>query len=171
MNILDVIILLCCCPLLISGYKKGFINQALSIVTLIAAAWTASGYGDIASEWVRPMIEGKCDKPEQISHIIGIAITFVIVCLSLHLVSALIEKLLLVIIPEWINKILGRSFKILQDYNFDRQPLGRRLLITKAEPKSDPRIESLFAEAIKDWGIRYTWLGKIVRRLKHMIKP
>lgn len=107
MNILDVIILLCCCPLLISGYKKGFINQALSIVTLIAAAWTASGYGDIASEWVRPMIEGKCDKPEQISHIIGIAITFVIVCLSLHLVSALIEKLLLVIIPEWINKILG----------------------------------------------------------------
>lgn len=107
MNILDVIILLCCCPLLISGYKKGFINQTLSIVTLIAAAWTASGYGDIASEWVRPMIEGKCDKPEQISHIIGIAITFVIVCLSLHLVSALIEKLLLVIIPEWINKILG----------------------------------------------------------------
>lgn len=107
MNILDVIILLCCCPLLISGYKKGFINQALSIVTLIAAAWTASGYGDIASEWVRPMIEGKCDKPEQISHIIGIAITFIIVCLSLHLVSALIEKLLLVIIPEWINKILG----------------------------------------------------------------
>ena len=64
-----------------------------------------------------------------------------------------------------------RSFKILQDYNFDRPPLGRRLLMTKAEPKSDPRIEVLFAEAIKDWGIRYTWLGKIVRRLKHMIKP
>lgn len=56
-----------------------------------------------------------------------------------------------------------RSFKILQDYNFDRPPLGRRLRFVKAEPKADLRIESLFAEAIKDWGIRYTWLGKIVR--------
>ena len=112
MNILDVIILLCCCPILISGYKKGFINQALSIVTLIAAAWIASGFGDTASEWIRPMIEGKCDKPEQISHIIGIAITFIVVCLGLRLASSLIEKLLLIIIPEWINKVLGIAMAV-----------------------------------------------------------
>ena len=58
-----------------------------------------------------------------------------------------------------------RSFKIFQDYNFDRTPLMRRLLISKATPKANPQIEALFAEAITDWGIRYTWLGKIVRKV------
>jgi hypothetical protein len=58
-----------------------------------------------------------------------------------------------------------RSFKIFQDYNFDRTPLMRRLLIGKTKPQADPRIEALFAEAITDWGIRYTWLGKIVRKV------
>ena len=107
MNILDAIILLCCCPILINGYKKGFISQALSIVALIAGAWIASGYGDHAGDWVRPMIEGKCDNPEQIAHIIGIAITFVVVCLVINLAGFLIEKLLLIIVPEWVNKVLG----------------------------------------------------------------
>lgn len=58
-----------------------------------------------------------------------------------------------------------RSFKILQDYNFDRPPLPRPLRISESEPKADQRIEALFAEAITDWGIRYTWLGKIVRKV------
>lgn len=107
MNILDVIIILCCCPLLISGYKKGFVNQALSIVALLAGAWIASGLGDTTSEWIRPMVEGKCDHPQQMSYIIGIAITFIVVCLSLYLIGTLIEKLLLIIIPEWVNKVLG----------------------------------------------------------------
>jgi uncharacterized membrane protein required for colicin V production len=107
MNILDVIIILCCCPLLISGYKKGFVNQALSIVALLAGAWIASGLGDTTGEWIRPMIEGKCSNPQQMSHIIGIAITFIAVCILLYLVGILIEKLLMIIIPEWVNKVLG----------------------------------------------------------------
>ena len=63
-----------------------------------------------------------------------------------------------------------RSFKIFQDYNFDRTPLMRRLLIGKIKPQADPRIEALFAEAITDWGIRYTWLGKIVRKVMKTIQ-
>lgn len=63
-----------------------------------------------------------------------------------------------------------RSFKILQDYNFDRLPLTRALLIGKGTPQADPRIEALFAEAITDWGIRYTWLGKIIRRIIKAIR-
>lgn len=59
-----------------------------------------------------------------------------------------------------------RSFKIFQDYNFDRPPLLRRIRIGKVEnPAKDSRIEVLFAAAITDWGIRYTWLGKIVRKV------
>ena len=60
-----------------------------------------------------------------------------------------------------------RSFRLLQWYEFDREPLQRPLLLEKVEPKSDPAIEAAFAHAIRDWGIRYTWLGRIVRTVYH----
>jgi len=39
------------------------------------------------------------------------------------------------------------------------------ILVNARRVKPDARIESLFAEAIRDWGIRYTSLGRIVRRI------
>ncbi len=57
-----------------------------------------------------------------------------------------------------------RSFDILQSYEFDRPPMQSLLPLTKiTSPQPSPRTESLFAEAIRDWGIRYTPLGKVVR--------
>lgn len=59
-----------------------------------------------------------------------------------------------------------RSFDILQWYEFDREPLQVPLNLTRiANPEKNPVLESLFADAIRDWGIRYTILGKIVRFL------
>ena len=56
-----------------------------------------------------------------------------------------------------------RAFSFLQRYEFDREPLNQPLPLTCVEPAKDPRVEALFADAIRDWGIRYTWLGRIVR--------
>lgn len=59
-----------------------------------------------------------------------------------------------------------RAFPILQRFEFDREPLQQPLSLTRIEnPQKDPRVEALFAEAIRDWGIRYTPLGKIIRFL------
>lgn len=57
-----------------------------------------------------------------------------------------------------------KSFDLLQWYEFDREPLQEPIHLVKVDnPQKDPRIEQLFTEAIKDWGIRYTPLGKVVR--------
>ena len=56
-----------------------------------------------------------------------------------------------------------RAYSILQYYEFDREPLQRRLWLEKQVPEKNADIENLFKEAIRDWGIRYTWLGKMVR--------
>lgn len=57
-----------------------------------------------------------------------------------------------------------RSFDIIQHYEFDREPSQTPLHLSRVEnPEKNPQIESLFAEAITDWGIRYTPFGKIVR--------
>ncbi len=64
-----------------------------------------------------------------------------------------------------------RSFDILQHYEFDREPWNGSLPITRDEnPRSDPHIEKHFAEAITDWGIRYTPLGKLIRAIYKRLK-
>lgn len=55
------------------------------------------------------------------------------------------------------------SWDILQHYEYDRQPLQRPLVLTRVEPEKQQETEDAFARAITDWGIRYTWLGKVVR--------
>lgn len=57
-----------------------------------------------------------------------------------------------------------KAFDILQRYEFDREPLNEHVKLYKVDnPEKDEAVERLFAEAITDWGIRYTVLGKILR--------
>lgn len=59
-----------------------------------------------------------------------------------------------------------RSFQFIQHFEYDRPPLQEPLPLSLVTPEKDPRLEGLFAEAIRDWGIRYTPLGKILRFIK-----
>lgn len=59
------------------------------------------------------------------------------------------------------------SSRLLQRFVYDRPPLRRVLHLAYRVPEVDPRIEALFAHTIRDWGIRYTWLGRLLRAAKH----
>lgn len=64
-----------------------------------------------------------------------------------------------------------RSWSLLQWYEFDREPQQKPLPLSKVEhPEATPDIEAKFAQAITDWGIRYTPLGKVVRYLYKKFK-
>ena len=56
-----------------------------------------------------------------------------------------------------------RTISWLQHYEYDREPLNEPIILTYHTPEKDPLMENRFKEAIHDWGIRYTWLGKAVR--------
>lgn len=57
-----------------------------------------------------------------------------------------------------------RSFSLLQSYEYDRPPQQAPLPLTRIEePEANSLTEELFRQAITDWGIRYTPLGKIIR--------
>lgn len=65
-----------------------------------------------------------------------------------------------------------RSWSLLQWYEFDREPQQKPLPLSKVEhPEANPAIEAQFAQAIRDWGIRYTPLGKVVRYIYKKLKP
>ena len=112
MNILDIIIILCCCPLLITGYKKGFVNQVISIIVLMAGAWIASGLADVAGGWISPLIADNCENPAQTAYVLGFALSFVVACLVLFLCGRLIEKVILLVLPDIVNKILGLAMGV-----------------------------------------------------------
>lgn len=64
-----------------------------------------------------------------------------------------------------------RSCSLLQWYEFDREPQQQPLpLVRIANPQKDPAIETLFAQAITDWGIRYTALGKVARYIYKKVR-
>lgn len=57
-----------------------------------------------------------------------------------------------------------RSWRVLQYYEFDRKPQDRLPELYQVEyPCPTPELEAQFATAIKDWGIRYTLLGRVIR--------
>jgi len=64
-----------------------------------------------------------------------------------------------------------QAWNVLQYYEYDREPTQKPIcLFTIENPAANPIIERQFAEAIVDWGIRYTTLGKIVRWLYRSMK-
>ena len=70
--------------------------------------------------------------------------------------------------------ICGRSLNIplsrlIQSYEFDLPPRQLPLPVTYARPQLDAATEEAVGEALRDWGIRYTPLGKLLRRVKHRL--
>lgn len=63
-----------------------------------------------------------------------------------------------------------KSYSWIQRYEYDRKPLQQAIKLTHANPEKDQRIENRFKEAISDWGIRYTWIGKIIRYVYNIFK-
>ena len=107
MNILDIIILICCIPILISGYKKGFISQAVSIIALMAGVWVASALGEDVGSWFLPIMEGNCDDPQNMANLAGFAVTLVVTLVIVMLLGKLVGKIILWVVPDVLDKGLG----------------------------------------------------------------
>lgn len=64
-----------------------------------------------------------------------------------------------------------RSSRLLQHFNYDRDPWPRQLNVKHREPAAQPAVEEQFRRAIHHWGIRYTPLGHAARWLYLKLRP
>ncbi len=110
MNILDAIILICLIPAIFQGIRKGFISQAISIVSLIAGIWASARFADIVTTWVSQYITAS----EQILKIIAFTIILVVVFIILGLIGRLLESILKFAMLGWVNKLVGVAFSLLK---------------------------------------------------------
>ena len=110
MNILDAIILICLIPAIFQGLRKGFISQAIAIISFIAGIWASARFADLVSTWVAQYITVS----GQLLKIIAFAIILVGVFLVLGLIGRLLEKILDFAFLGWINKLAGVLFSVMK---------------------------------------------------------
>ena len=110
MNVLDIILLICFIPAIITGLRKGFIAQVISIVSIILGIWMSFRFSALVSGWLGKWIEA----PENILQIISFAVILILVILALAALGRLLEATVKIILLGWLNKLLGVVFAILK---------------------------------------------------------
>ena len=108
MNILDIIILLCLVPAIVQGLRKGFISQAISIISIIAGMWASAKFADVVADWVSQYITA----PEQAIRLTAFAIVLIGAFLLLALIGKALEGILKLVMLGWVNRILGVVFSV-----------------------------------------------------------
>ena len=110
MNIIDIIILVCCIPALFHGFSKGFVSQAISLIALVLGVWLSFMFSVPFGDWLKSF----ADLPGTVLHIIAFALILTIVMLVLTLIGKAIEKVVKLAMLGWLNKLLGIVFALLK---------------------------------------------------------
>ena len=108
METLDIILLLCFVPAIITGISKGFVAQLVSLVSLIAGVWAAFHFSKPLANW----LGGFITLEPNIMNIVAFALCVVLTVLLLNLAGKAITKLLQMAALGWANRLLGFLFAI-----------------------------------------------------------
>lgn len=110
MSIIDIILLICFIPALVSGLKKGLISQLIAIISIVAGVWISFEFATVTSQWLGQYLEA----PENILRIAAFALIMVGVFVVLGLVGKLLEGILNLVMLGWANKLFGVLFSFLK---------------------------------------------------------
>lgn len=111
MNTVDIIILVCFIPALYEGITKGFISQAIALVSIILGAWLAFHFSAELGEWLTQYLPGI--SPEAIN-ITAFVVVIILTILILTLVAKFLNSIIKLVMLGWLNKLLGILFAILK---------------------------------------------------------
>ena len=106
----DIIILICFLPAIISGIMKGFIEQAIALVSLILGAWLAFKFSTVVSGWLQPYFEVS----ETVLNVISFAVIMVAVVLVLFVLNKILTGVTKLVMLGWLDRLLGLVFALLK---------------------------------------------------------
>ena len=109
MSTIDIIILICFVPALVTGILKGFISQAISLVSVILGAWLAFRFSETVCNWLSDYLVGV---NETVLHVIGFIIVLVLVIFLLGILGRLIQKAFKMVSLGWLDRLLGIVFAL-----------------------------------------------------------
>ena len=110
MSIIDIILLICFIPALISGLKKGLISQLIAIISIVAGVWVSFEFATVTSQWLSQYLEA----PENVLKTAAFALIMIGVFVTLGLIGRLLEGILNLVMLGWANKLFGVIFSFLK---------------------------------------------------------
>lgn len=110
MATLDIIILICFIPAIIRGLQKGFIEQAIALVSLILGAWLAFHFSTSISAWLQPYL----DVSETVLNIVSFVLIVLVVVILLFLLGKFLTGIVKLVMLGWLDRILGLVFALLK---------------------------------------------------------
>lgn len=108
MNTLDIILAICLLPAVIQGVSKGFISQAVALISLIVGVWASFQFAEVVCSFIMPYLS----IPEPVTHVIAFILIFCVVALALHLLEKIILKVVKIVMLGWLDKLLGIAFAV-----------------------------------------------------------
>lgn len=110
MNVIDIIILLCCVPAIFRGLSKGFIAQVAALVALVLGAWMSFHFSNAVVEWLKPAV----DVSPAVLQALAFTLILVVVFLALTMAGKMLEGVVKIVMLGWLNKLLGVVFSLLK---------------------------------------------------------
>lgn len=110
MNILDIILLLCFVAALVQGIRKGFIAQAIAIISIVAGVWLSFRFSTLASIWLTQYIPAS----GQVLKTVAFALILILVIWGLTALGKVIEATIKIAMLGWLNRLLGALFALLK---------------------------------------------------------
>ena len=108
MNTLDIIILICFIPAVIRGLRKGFIEQAIALISIVLGGWLAYKFSSQVSIWLQPYL----DMSETVLNVVSFALIVLVVVLALFLLGRLLTGIVKLVLLGWLDRLLGLLFAI-----------------------------------------------------------
>jgi len=103
MNYLDIIILIPTLWFAYKGFRHGLIRELASLAALVLGVYAAFTFSNMVEKWINhPNI------PKEVYF----AITFLAVLVAVFFFGRLVEKIIKLLIPEFVNNLLGCLFGI-----------------------------------------------------------
>lgn len=110
MGIIDIILLLCFIPAIVTGISKGFVKQAVDFIAIVLGIWAALHFSNTISVWIGQYIHA--DKV--ILNIVSFLVVVIVITLLLNIIGSLLSKMISIISLGWLNAVLGIIFGILK---------------------------------------------------------
>lgn len=108
MNYIDIILFILLALSAIVGFRKGLVVELASLAALILGIWGAIKFSGITSGFLVEQFNVNWDHLP----IISFAITFVVIVILVHMIGAVVDKLVKTVMLGFVNRLAGLVFGI-----------------------------------------------------------
>lgn len=110
MGTLDIILLVCFIPAIVTGIRKGFVEQAVNLAAIFLSAWAAFKFSSLLADWMA----GFLTLDEKMLRIVAFIVIVIVVAIVLVNAGRLLSKTLGQLSLGWADHLLGLAFSLLK---------------------------------------------------------